>query len=162
MKLNTTNLINRRDFLKNTSTAGLACGFACLCPMALSANENNDIPDPEKLNYCGYKCPKECPMKLAGLSNDIEKKKAAYEMWHIKDRYGLEFDADTVFCNGCKTDQALGVAVDNCTVRKCAVEKGVNGCIECDTLPTCDKSLWKTFPEFHKQVIGMQKNYRTK
>ena len=160
MKLNNTNPVNRRNFLKNASKTGLACGFACMCPIALAAKDDEEIPDPKKLNYCGYKCPKDCPMKLAGESNDIEQKKAAFDMWKIKDRYGLDFDADTVFCNGCKTDQPLGVAVDNCLARKCAIEKGVNGCIECDTLPTCDKSLWKLFPEFHKQVIGMQKKYR--
>ena len=160
MKLNHSIPVSRRKFLENASRAGLACGFACMCPTGLAAAGNAGIPDPKALNYCGYTCPRDCPMKLAGKSGDIEKKKAAFEMWRIQDRYGLEFDADTVFCNGCKTDQSLGVAVANCPVRKCAVEKGFNCCIECDSLSTCDKALWKEFPEFHTKVVGMQRQYR--
>jgi len=160
MKLNDTTPLSRRKFLENASRTGLACGFACMCPIGLLAAENADTPDPKLLNYCGYTCPKDCPMKLAGESNDPEKKKAAFEMWRLKERYGLEFEADTVFCNGCKTDQPLGVAVSHCPVRKCAIEKGFNACIECDSLATCDKALWKEFPGFHKQVMDMQVRYR--
>ncbi len=37
---------------------------------------------------------------------------------------------------------------------------GVHGWSEFDRLAACDKALWKEFPEFHKQVMGMQKRFR--
>jgi len=156
---------SRREFLKQSSKFGLLCGFACLCPhTSLKLHGEGETgamkPDPKKLNYCGYTCPDDCPMKKAGLSNDIEQKRAAYEKWRIKERYGLEFEPSKVLCNGCKTDKdELGMAVSNCPVRKCAVEKKLECCIECDTLASCDKVLWKEFPSFHEYVIGLQKSY---
>lgn len=100
-------------------------------------------------------------MKLAGLSGDVEKKHEAYEMWRLKERYDLEFDPDEIFCNGCKTDQEkLGAAVSHCPVRACAIEKGYDCCIECDELADCELPIWASFPDFHKQVISMQAEYR--
>ena len=166
MNLNTpAQQTTRRDFLRQTSKLGLLCGFACMCPhtgMRLLAEEGTDVPvpDPKKLNYCGYTCPGECQMKLAGLSGDVEKKREAYEKWRLKERYGLEFDPDKVLCNGCKTDEKeLGMAVSNCPVRKCAIEKKLDGCIECEELKTCEKVLWTEFPDFHKYVINLQRAY---
>ena len=168
MKINTpeTNS-SRREFLKQSSKLGLLCGFACMCPhtsLKLNAEEGmmgKSVPDPKKLNYCGYTCPDECPMKLAGESGDIEKKRAAYEKWMIKERYGLKFDPDKVLCNGCKTEkEELGMAVGNCPVRKCAIEKKLDGCIECNELIACDQKLWTEFPQFHDYVMEMQKTYR--
>ena len=170
MKINTPKLeTSRREFLKQSSKLGLLCGFACLCPhteMKLHAEEGGmmsgpEVPDPKKLNYCGYVCPKECPMKLAGESGDVEKKRAAYEQWRLKERYGVEFDPDKILCNGCKTEKPeLGMAVGNCPVRKCAIEKKLDCCIECDELATCDKVLWKEFPQFHSHVLKLQEQYR--
>lgn len=153
-------LSSRREFLRLGTLAGVACTFACLCPIArLHAAESGStpLPDPKKLNYCGYTCPPDCPMKLAGESGDIEAKRKAFEMWHIKERYGLEFDPEKVFCHGCKTtEKELGVAVGNCPVRPCTIERGHNSCVECDELANCDKALWKLFPGFHKSMLQMQ------
>jgi hypothetical protein len=119
-----------------------------------------DIPDPKKLNYCGYTCPSDCKMKKATLANDISLKKEAYNDWRIEKKYGIAFDPDKIFCYGCKTsDHPLGLVVEKCTVRNCAIGKGYECCIQCDQLPGCDKEIWKTFPDFHKTVIEMQKKY---
>jgi len=99
-------------------------------------------------------------MKLAGMSDDIEKKREAYNTWRLKERYGLEFNPENILCKGCKTDASeLGDAVSHCPVRKCAIDKGLDCCIECDELEKCDKALWSEFPGFHKQVQGMRKAY---
>jgi len=161
--------VSRREFLKHSSKLGLLCGFACMCPHVVSKLQAEEadaagtsiVPDPKKLNYCGYVCPENCPMKAAGESTDIEQKRNAYNEWRIKERYGLEFDPDQILCNGCKTDKAqLGMTVSNCPVRQCVIEKELDCCIQCDDLATCDKALWKEFPPFREHVLKMQEQYR--
>ena len=94
------------------------------------------------------------------MENDPVLKKEAFDAWKINDRYGIEFEADKVFCFGCKnTGKPDGVVTVNCTVRSCVMEKALECCIECDELGTCDKDLWSRFPEFKKKVIAMQQTY---
>ena len=81
-------------------------------------------------------------------------------MWKIKERYGLDFEEEKVFCYGCKNEEKpLGIAVKNCPVRSCTIEKGFDCCIECKELQTCELELWKMYPDFHNKVIEMQKKY---
>ena len=61
------------------------------------------IPDPKKINYCGYTCPEDCKFLVASVKNDLVLKKEAYEIWEMKERFGVvEFEADKIFCFGCK------------------------------------------------------------
>lgn len=156
---------SRRDFLKKSAGFCFTCGTLVAFPripaMGLSMDEE-DTPDPKKLNYCGYVCPADCPMKKATAENNVELKKECYKNWRIQEKYGVEFDPEKVVCYGCKTDKEYkGVVVENCTVRKCAIEKGYDCCIECNELAACDKEIWKAFPDFHKAVIEMQKKYQS-
>jgi hypothetical protein len=116
--------------------------------------------DPKKLNYCGYKCPADCQFLKGSLENNTDLKKQAYELWKIKERFGVEFNTDTIFCFGCKTtDKPEGIVLKNCTVRTCAKEKGFNCCIECEELTICGKELWERFPDFKKYVLEMQQKF---
>ncbi len=154
---------SRREFLSKSSKIGLVCGALVYCPKMLSFGSmlQDETIDPKKLNYCGYTCPEDCPMKKATLENNIEMKKEAYKNWRIEEKYGIAFDPDQVVCYGCKTDKEYkGIVVEKCTVRSCAIEKKYECCIECDQLPTCDKEIWKTFTDFHNGMIEMQKKYR--
>jgi len=153
----------RREFMRKSSQLGLACGAFTLCPKfgMLEKILQEEVPDPKKLNYCGYVCPSDCPMYMATIENDAEKKKEAYEMWKIQERYGVAFDPEVIFCYGCKSpDKPEGVVLNNCTVRHCAIEKGYECCIECEKLPVCDLDLWKRFPQFHQNMIETQKKYQ--
>lgn len=158
--------LNRRDFFTKSAKAGVA-GCALLMGMKLSAMEEeigilmgDEPPDPKKLNYCGYKCPEDCPFKKATLENDEELKKECYKNWGLKERFDVEFDPETMFCYGCKTeDKPLGFVVKTCSVRNCAIKKGYDCCIECDALKSCDKDLWTRFPDFYKAVKEMQQKY---
>jgi hypothetical protein len=117
--------------------------------------------DPKALNYCGYKCPADCAFLKGSLENNLELKKKAYADWKIKDRFNIEFEADKIFCFGCKnTEKPAGVVLTHCTVRTCAMEKKIDCCIECNELKDCKKELWDRFPDFKKQVIEMQAKYR--
>lgn len=159
--------LNRREFIRKSSVAGLT-GCAVLMAAQINplkafdhlAQSENKI-DPKALNYCGYSCPSDCKFLQATKENSVDLKKEAYEMWHLKERYNVDFDAEKVFCWGCKVeDTKLGAVSGNCTVRKCAIEKNHDACIQCDNLKTCDKDLWKRFPDFHKAIIGMQEEYQ--
>jgi hypothetical protein len=159
--------LKRREFISKSCKAGMACcallyGSKLYGIGNLNTMPGKDVPDLKKFNYCGYTCPDDCPMKMATLENNIELKKKAYTDWRIEKKYGIAFDPDKIFCYGCKTtSQPIGLVVEKCSVRECAMEKGYDCCIQCDKLSECDKEIWKTFPDFHKSVIEMQKNYRS-
>jgi len=155
--------MKRRNFLNKTTQVGI--GF---CSIMLSSNvcsfasrNTNDKIDPAKLNYCGYQCPENCPFLKGSVENNVELKKEAYAQWEIKERFDVDFDPEKIFCYGCKTkDKPEGIVLVNCTVRSCAMEKELDCCIECDELVACEKDLWIRFPDFKKQVIEMQKEYK--
>jgi hypothetical protein len=155
--------VKRRDFISTCFKAGVTC-CALSCCATLAGQDplksQDAKPDPKNLEYCGYKCPADCPLKKGTMENNIELKKKGYEDFKFKEKYGIEFDPEKVFCYGCKVnDKPLSLPVKSCTVRRCAIEKGYECCIQCETLTKCDKELWKTFPKHRESVIEMQRRY---
>jgi hypothetical protein len=159
------NTHSRRNFLKKGTAFCLACGAIAACPGIRAASflqDDDEIPDPKKLEYCGYKCPADCPMYLATINNDVEAKKKAFENWQLEERYGLKFDPEQVFCYTCKPEEKpVGIAAQHCAVRACAIEKGFDCCIECKELSTCKKGVFSRYPDFHKGVVKLQEKYNT-
>lgn len=157
------NEYNRRKFLISAGIGSCALLLASSIKSSggLSLmNVDNQIPDPKKLNFCGYKCPENCLMLKATRENNIELKKKAYNEFEVKKNYNIDFDENKVFCWGCKThEKPEGVIISSCKVKKCAQEKGYDCCIECKELGSCDKDLWKKYPEHFGKVIKMQKTY---
>jgi hypothetical protein len=156
--------LKRRDFFSTCFKAGVTCcalSYGTRLPGQDAAKKQDVKPDPKNLEYCGYKCPADCPLKKGTLENNIELKKQAYADFKFKEKFGIDFDAEQVFCYGCKIkDKPLSLPVKACTVRKCAIEKGYESCIQCEGLAKCDKELWKNFPKFKDTVIEMQKKYK--
>ena len=152
--------INRREFLlKSSKTSICMCAFMPVNSSFLRDNE--EVPDPVKLNYCGYQCPAECQFLKGTLENNIALKKEAYKLWKIRERFNVDFDPDIIFCYGCKNpEKPEGIVVTRCTVRECAVSKNYDCCIECDDLKNCEKELWERYPEFKKLVLQMQEKYK--
>ena len=156
------NHFNRRIFV----TTGAVAGCTLLLSGKLTAfnmfsHLHNEIPDPKKINYCGYTCLADCKFLEASVKKDPVLKKEAYEIWEMKERFGVtEFDADKIFCFGCKTkDKPVGIRLQKCDVRNCAIDKKLDSCIECKELPRCEKDLWKKFPDFKNAVLKMQATY---
>jgi hypothetical protein len=153
---------NRRTFVR---TGTIACCSLLLTrnfPVCASSSiRENDTPDPLKMNYCGYTCPEDCKFLVASIKNDPVLKKEAYDIWEMKDRFGVEtFEADKIFCFGCKNiEKPVGIRLQKCDVRACAIEKKLDACIECDELSSCEKDLFKKFPDFHQSVIKLQAVY---
>ena len=157
--------LKRRDFVSKCFKAGLTC-CALVYGNSLLGQEQvkqkGQKPDPKSLTYCGYTCPDDCPLKKATVENNTELKKKAYEIFKYKEKYGIEFDPEKVFCYGCKVpEKQQGINVKSCTVRSCVIAKGYDCCIQCNGLADCDKELWKSFPDFRKAVIEMQKKYQS-
>lgn len=157
-----TNQINRRKFM----TAGVVTGCTLILSVKLLASNGfshllTQKPDPKKLNFCGYTCPKDCKFLEASVKNDPALKKEAYEIWEMKERFGVvEFDPDKIFCFGCKNhNKPVGIRLQKCDVRNCCIDKKLDACIECIELKTCEKDLWKKFPDFKNAVIKMQSEY---
>jgi hypothetical protein len=151
--------LKRRDFVTKCFMAGIGC-CAFAYGNSLNAQDPVQKPDLKSLAFCGLKCSPECILYKASLENDIPGKKKAYEEFRVKERYNLDFDPDKIFCFTCKgKDKPLSPVTKSCTVRKCAIEKGYDCCIECPGLTICDKELWKSFPKFWQKVIEMQKGY---
>ena len=150
--------IDRRGFLTTSLTL---CG-TCLCSRVLALTAEDDAPiDPKALEYCGYRCPDDCPFRAATLANDEAGKRKAFQDWKLAERYGVEFDPEKAICYGCKAEgKPEGIVTGRCTVRACVREKGLDCCIECDELSSCEEDLWRRFPKFHEQVIALQKRYR--
>lgn len=60
-------------------------------------------------------------------------------------------------CGGCHAKECKGK--EWCEVRKCAIEKGVSHCFECETAEKCDKGILakqkpKAFTAFAKKFGG--------
>jgi hypothetical protein len=157
--------IKRREFFNTCVKAGVACCALSYAPSlaGMSVMRQDQKPDPKKLEYCGYTCPANCPLKKGTLENNLELKKKAYEQFEFKKKFGIDFDADKVFCYGCKSagDKPISLPVKACTVRKCVMEKKIDACIQCDNLQKCDKELWVKFPDFKKAMVELQKKYQS-
>jgi hypothetical protein len=154
--------IKRREFVGKFLKAG-AAGCALVYGNSLLAVTPQDQikkSDLKSLTYCGFKCSNDCTLYRATIENNPELRKKAYEEFKWKEKFNVDYDADKVFCWGCKPkDKPLSINVTACAVRKCTIEKGYECCIECKGLAACDKELWKNFPQFKLKVIEAQKIY---
>ncbi|HEX3007830.1 MAG TPA: DUF3795 domain-containing protein [Bacteroidales bacterium] len=152
--------MKRREFISCGYKGGIACGILLAGNLNAFALSKDEKPDVKKLNYCGYQCPADCKVKKATVENNLELKKEVYKEWRIKEKYNFEFDAESMFCWGCKTEgKPLGVITNNCSVRACAIDKGYDSCIQCKDLTTCEKEIWKTFPKFKESMLELQKKF---
>lgn len=95
------------------------------------------------------------------MENDTAKKREIFEKRKWKERFGVEFSPDVIFCHGCKPpgDKPLNVREKACTVRSCSIERGLESCIQCQRLAGCEKELWTSFPKMKKQVQKWQAEY---
>jgi hypothetical protein len=157
--------VPRREFLKLLGQLGTAC-VGCALVANVSAAETapgapaKKLPPLKDRAYCGLVCNDQCEMFKATRTNDPAAKKAVYEKWKWKEKFGVEFDPEKVFCHGCKAPgKPQNVAHARCTALKCSVERGFESCLQCRKLAACDKELWKNWPDFWKQIQQLQQKY---
>lgn len=101
-----------------------------------------------------------CALWKATRTNDLAAKEKVYTEWKWKEKFGMEFNPDQVFCHGCKAPgKPVNIAHERCTVLKCSVARGFESCLQCAKLADCDKELWKNYPDFRTQMIKLQQDY---
>ena len=84
-------------------------------------------PDPKSLNYCGYKCTSEGELYKGTLENNTELKKKAYVDFKFREKYGVEFDPEKIFCFGCKiNDKPLRLTLRHALSANVEFLKGMN------------------------------------
>ena len=138
----------RREFLKLLSRFGAACACGGMA-VRLAADQAKPggpkLPDLKTRAYCGLICDDSCPL---------------FTEWKWKEKFGVEFNPDQVFCYGCKAPgKPENIPHSRCTVLKCSTERKLESCLECQKLAGCDKELWKSWPDFHQQMIKLQQMY---
>lgn len=128
-----------------------------------TANKKNtlkEIVDLKKYSYCGILCETECELFKATKENNDELKKKVYEQWHMKEHFGFDFSPEKVFCYGCKPiDKPFKPGIKECAVRICAIDNGMESCIQCKNLASCDKEFWKKWKGLYKHVNELQQTY---
>jgi hypothetical protein len=158
---------SRRNFLEQCAK----CGGACCALLALGpiskAQETGPAQKPidvTALSYCGIPpayCEKLCELFKATRENDVELKKAVYEKWEMAKRFGIQFEADKIFCYGCKPgDKPLKVGMAECEVRTCPISHGLESCVQCGGLASCGKDFWKQWPVAYGQIKQIQARYK--
>ncbi len=156
----------RREFLRRLGQLGIACAGCAVAARVLAEDAPSPAPAARKLPdlkdraYCGLVCGDWCELWRATRSDDPAAKRAVYEKWKWKEKFGIEFDPGQVFCHGCKAPgKPVNVAHARCTVLKCSAGRGFDSCLQCDRLARCDKDLWKNYPDFRRQMMKLQQDY---
>jgi hypothetical protein len=158
---------SRRSFLGQCAK----CGGACCALLALNrisgAQETAPAQKPidvAALAYCGIPqayCEKICELFKATRENDATLKKAVYDKWQMGKRFGIQFEADKIFCYGCKPgDKPLKVGMAECEVRTCPISHGLESCVQCGGLASCGKGFWKEWPVAYAQIKQLQARYK--
>ncbi len=154
---------SRRGFLKQCAQFGGDCCALLACSRGLPAMEGPEEKqerkqkpiDFSKLSYCGFPCTQACELYKATLENDAKMKQSLYDKWGWKEKFGIDYDPEKVFCHTCKPgDKPMKVGMAECAIRKCAMANGMEACVQCKNLAACDKEYWKKWPdllEFNKQ-----------
>lgn len=85
--------------------------------------------------YCGLVCT-DCPSLIATRANDLEALQKVADMAK-KDWGMLDVTPDMVRCTGCKGEGVRIGYCNECAVRACASQKGVETCGHCAEFETC-------------------------
>jgi hypothetical protein len=153
----------RREFLTQALTIGatlaLAGGGLPCCLLQSLAADIPPVAPPgkrqrplEEFGYCGFECETECDIYQATQHNDLAAKRKIADRWNRK--YGLSFRPEDVACDGCRANTGrLGYHCGNlCAVRKCGRSRAVLSCAACADFPTCEKQLWRDWPEMRQRT----------
>ena len=102
------------------------------------------------MSMCGFDC-NQCKAFAPNILKNDEREQLSV-MW--KKYYDLDFKADEMYCDGCRSDKPDAKRIsDNCLVRSCVIEKGLEHCGECEDYP-CEDYTHGLCMEEAKQKFG--------
>jgi len=106
--------------------------------------------------YCGIYCG-ECGAYLATRDNDEVRRAEVAKEW--SEKFGAEIQPETINCMGCPSDGPLFFYCAMCDIRKCASEKGLATCAQCDDY-ACEKleAFFKMAPESKECLEEIRRN----
>ena len=115
------------------------------------------------ISYCGLLC-QSCPIYLAAReTNELKKQELVSEIiLACKEIYGIEYKYEDInACDGCTADTGrLFIGCNNCKVRKCAVQKGVENCAHCDEYVCNDLAeLFKSEPASKERLDTIRNSF---
>lgn len=85
--------------------------------------------------YCGLDCEK-CDARLATLKDNHELREKTAKLW--SELNGVAITADMINCMAAvQTTLKRRFAVVLCPIRKCALDKGVETCGDCENIKQC-------------------------
>ena len=163
---------SRRSFLGQCAKrGGTCCALSALNRILITQESAPARSGPEEkpvdltaLAYCGIPqayCEIRCELFKATRENDVELKKAVYDKWEMKKRFGIQFDAGKIFCFGCKPgDKPLKVGMAECEVRTCPISHGLGSCVQCGGLASCNKAFWQEWPVAYELTKKLQARYK--
>jgi hypothetical protein len=164
---------SRRGFMKDCAKMGGTCCALLACHGLLPARETLSAKpgqeakplDLKVLSYCGIPrayCEQQCQLFKATRDNDEKLKRALFDQWEMKKKFGIDYDPGKVFCHGCKPgDKPLKVGMAECPVRACPQANGLESCIQCLSLESCAKAYWRDWPNAFALARKLQARYRT-
>jgi hypothetical protein len=114
----------------------------------------------EQLAYCGLIC-HTCAIYLATREKDRDKQREMRTeiAQEIKKHYGQECKPEDVGdCDGCKTEGGRLFCSNDCPMRICAIDKGIENCAYCDDYPCEDlEKLFSTDPGARERLGAIRK-----
>jgi len=84
------------------------------------------------MGYCGLNC-KECKTYIATITNDDALRESEAKNWTKV--FNKEFTKEMMNCTGCKGHGVRVWLCSECPVRNCAINKGLNACVDCKEYP---------------------------
>ena len=95
-----------------------------------------DISNDRMIAYCGLDCEK-CDAHRATVNDDNELREKTAELWSRLN--GVEITREMINCSGCRVDGVKTPFCNSiCPIRKCAYEKGIDTCADCNVFENCE------------------------
>ena len=92
---------------------------------------------PILIAYCGLNC-EECEAYIATINNDNNLREKVAKEWSVLNK--VEITKEMINCGGCRASGKKFPFCDKmCPIRKCAMEKSMDTCGDCENLKTCAK-----------------------
>jgi len=89
----------------------------------------------EMIAYCGLDCEK-CDAYLATINNDQALREKTAKLWSELNHVTIL--PEQINCQGCRTNGVKTVYCESlCTIRQCAMKKGVKTCGACPMTEKC-------------------------
>ena len=87
--------------------------------------------------YCGLDCER-CDAYIATKTNDQTLREKTAKLW--SELNNVTILPEQINCEGCRTDGQKTLFCESlCTIRQCAMKKGVPLCSDCPEMNACDK-----------------------